>query len=873
MKVIFRLIFLHLVGLCFLVIPVSADLKKDEAGTWIKDLSSDTFRVREKASRELWKLGDAALPALREAILSSDPEVAMRARDAVDKVELRITENTPESILSLIESYRKAPTRDKLSLLEQLKEEEAYFQMLKLYSMENAEEQSKLASAVEYVALFSAREAIVEEDVDLAIELLRMAPLNHNELMALACLYRSMGQLDHQLANLTPPQTLKPEVWKGYLLRAKGDLDGAIGNAEETNQLQILAGLKVFKGDPVPWLELNNAPGQQHENPQRAQSAYVDIALERWRGEEVDEKDFDPLIKSLESNSRLQRSYGVISLASLGKFSLVEKVKHKENPLMAYVYYISREEIDKALEALGLDPKKPDFNKWVKVKFDQIKSGEQYDIVTMELAMMASFMEKRGLEKELEEAFDEHLTVIRKDDVEVYWEIISRLFMGDLGAPNYTIQHLSKWAGEDEERWGEVFTAALGEEAEVMDWLVWIREIDPKMKDREALEAMLAIFKMNSSSGKLREKWIDRIWQVVVNEKDGDVKMERATQFMQLCISQQDAKNTLKAWDILDEKRKDTATWESIDIYLTAAGRWKEAAEILIKLTEDKKHASPEIHAHMAATMRRGGMEKEAKVHDEMADKLALGSAASSMQIGAYYAYGGDFERADVWFRRAALEADPTNAEFLAVLEMCAQKNIRIRNWKLAASCYEVIVHINASQQYRDSSIDIFAKARMNADLSRAMSILPENKERALKTLKTIHQDFMPDGVLADNFFPALREVGLDKELQAWFMESWDLIVGVIEKYPKSHNSRNTAAWFASRAGIKLAEAEKYLIEAINMSPEQAAYLDTMGELKFAQGDRKSALEWSQRSVCFAPFDDMIRFQHERFRTAPLPKN
>jgi tetratricopeptide (TPR) repeat protein len=198
---------------------------------------------------------------------------------------------------------------------------------------------------------------------------------------------------------------------------------------------------------------------------------------------------------------------------------------------------------------------------------------------------------------------------------------------------------------------------------------------------------------------------------------------------------------------------------------------------------------------------------------------------------------------------------------------------MRTRNWKLAASCHEVITHINASQQYRDGSMMEFAKARMNADLARAISILPENKVRALQTLKTIHQDFMPDGVLADDFYPALREAGLQKELEAWFAESWELMVGVIEKYPKSHNTRNTAAWFASRAGMKLAEAEKYQIEAINMSPEQAAYLDTMAELKFAQGNRKAALEWSERSVGFAPFEDMIRAQYERFRTAPLPQN
>lgn len=876
MRVISTAYAIHLIGLCLMTFSGSAEPEKDRMGALIKDLSSEVYQVREKASRELWKLGDAALPALREAMLSNDPEVSMRAKEAVDKVELKISENTSERILSLIESYRKAPSRFKMSILSELKEEKAYFQLLKLYSMENVEEQRELASVVQDVALVAAREAIMAEDVNYAVEILNLAPANHNEMMALACLYRSLGQLDAQFTKMTPPKNVAPEIWRGYLLRAKGDLDGAIENAQQTNQPQILAGLKVLKGDPIPWLELNNTPGDRPENPQHAQQAYVDIALKRWRGEEVDERDFEPLVKLLKSNNRLQRSYAMGSLASLGKFSMVQKAQNAENPTLAYLYYVSREEIDKALEALGLDSNKPDFAKWVKSKFDKIKKDEDSDTLIMEITMLASFMEKRGLEKEFEEAFDPQLADIQEADIDVYWEIISTFFMGDLGAPNFALKHITKWAGEDEARWGEVFSSALGSEASTMEWLVWIREIDPKMKDREALEAMLAIFKMNSTPGRLREEWMNRIWKVVKAEKNEDSKMELAMRVMQLSISQQDAQNTLKAWDLLDEERKKTARWGSIDMYLTAMGRWEEAAKLLISFTEEKKHASPEIHAHMAATLRRGGMEEEAKIHDLMADKLCLGSAASSMRIGAYYVYGGDYERADIWFQRAMIEANPSEGEFLTALEMCAQKNVRNRNWKIAASCHEVIVHINAGDvgnQYRESLMGTVPKARMSADLARAMSILPENKERALKMLKAIHQDFMPDGVLADNFFPALREGGLDNELQTWFMESWNFMEAVIEKYPKSHNSRNTAAWFASRAGIKLKEAEKYLLEAIEMAPEQAAYLDTMAELKFAQGNRKAALEWSQRSVSFAPFEDMIRSQHDRFRTAPLPKN
>jgi predicted Zn-dependent protease len=93
----------------------------------------------------------------------------------------------------------------------------------------------------------------------------------------------------------------------------------------------------------------------------------------------------------------------------------------------------------------------------------------------------------------------------------------------------------------------------------------------------------------------------------------------------------------------------------------------------------------------------------------------------------------------------------------------------------------------------------------------------------------------------------------------------------VIRLYPQSDNTRNTAAWFASRALRRLDEAATHLKAALAARPEQPAYLDTMAEILFAQGQRSKALEWSARAVNFEPSDPMIRRQHERFRADPLP--
>jgi hypothetical protein len=54
-------------------------------GKWIRELDDDRFQVRENASRALEKLGDAALPALREALgPSPSPEQRRRIRQLLD---------------------------------------------------------------------------------------------------------------------------------------------------------------------------------------------------------------------------------------------------------------------------------------------------------------------------------------------------------------------------------------------------------------------------------------------------------------------------------------------------------------------------------------------------------------------------------------------------------------------------------------------------------------------------------------------------------------------------------------------------------------------------------------------------------------------
>jgi tetratricopeptide (TPR) repeat protein len=72
----------------------------------VRDLGSPLFSVRDRASRELWKLGEQARPALTAALDSPDAEVARRAREILDKFDAGVLPDTPADVLKQMREFR-----------------------------------------------------------------------------------------------------------------------------------------------------------------------------------------------------------------------------------------------------------------------------------------------------------------------------------------------------------------------------------------------------------------------------------------------------------------------------------------------------------------------------------------------------------------------------------------------------------------------------------------------------------------------------------------------------------------------------------------------------------------------------------------------
>lgn len=849
----------------------------------IRELSDENYKTRESASKEIWKLAEKALPVLEEAAKSNDPEQAIRARELLQRIRLEITPDTDPAVISLVEQYLKATTKaERAGLFDKLRTKRAWLQMLRLFSEEKDDElKLTLRPSIGGIAVRAAREKLNDGDADSALGFLQLAPEEGSGLLALAEFYRSQGKLQEELAKAKSLDSRRGRALYLALLRSAGDTKTAREVAEELGDKEIAASMAALSGDPVPWLKsrVSNDP---------LVAAYHFAATAKWNSGKVRPSDIGPLVEALASRDPSERDSAIIGLLLLGESQVVMPVYIKSDPIAAFIDLEAQERIPEALKALGFDPEKPDYKPWIEKRFRQLADQDiedQHEISTDdgELLVLAGFLERRGKTNEAFELFSTPAAALAEKDLDTFLGLIGRLAgsgKSQDGSPDLAKRLGVAWAGEDPLRWEELVQNVFGDNELVTGWWDWLAKLDPEAKRSERLDAMFALFDVGKDTKKIREGWIEKAWKSIKEAKA--VPGEQVSLIENLATTVGDGRTFLKAWEMMPEEKRGDQNWFQHIVCLTNEDRWGDAADIILKqiatILESKQVPGADLHAYAAATLRRAGREQEAVEHDDWVNKLSLGESRLAIQIGHGYAFGGDYQRANEWWERAARFANPETNEIFNAIIMILDHWMEQGKWSESASICEVYCAIAASREYSWSKYLPLLRQRIQGDTARALSLLGEHRERSLGTLAKCHQMFRADGSLADFFYPSLRRAGLMKEHDEWFESTWSMIAEMARQYPESDNTQNTAAWLAARAMRHLPEAEELLGRAIAMRPRQPAYLDTMAELQFARGNRPKAIEWSKAAVNFAPIGDrdseymILRRQLRRFQSDPLPK-
>jgi tetratricopeptide (TPR) repeat protein len=127
-------------------------------------------------------------------------------------------------------------------------------------------------------------------------------------------------------------------------------------------------------------------------------------------------------------------------------------------------------------------------------------------------------------------------------------------------------------------------------------------------------------------------------------------------------------------------------------------------------------------------------------------------------------------------------------------------------------------------------------------------------------------------GIFLD-VYPTLQKTADAEKVEAYFQRAYQRQKARVAEEPGAPVHNNDLAWLLARTGRRLDEAETLAEAAVKAKPEEAAYLDTLAEVKFRLGKIDEAIALEEKALKHMPGDKFMTEQLERFRAAKRPSD
>ncbi|MCP5538228.1 MAG: hypothetical protein H7A51_18600 [Akkermansiaceae bacterium] len=846
----------------------------------VTQLSDESYLAREKAMEQLWRAGTAALPALRQAEAGNDPEAADRAGELVLYISAGVLFDSPDEVKALVVKFSRGDGEMKLVILRKLLELGQWKQVLHLALLEkDPEVRDQMADIVKRTAGQATREALARGDFALAGEILELTADDAQSLLMRAWFHARRGQLDEQLKKAANLPGKKGARWRMSLHRAGGNIPAAIREAEKAGEQKLADALRVLDGNAVPWLR------RYDEQPDLdvVYSMGCRIQLSRLEGKGKEAaliaRELARLAQDEDSTART-----AICLAANGFRKEAVDLLLRQDVEAAFEYFDSIESPELCLQVLGIPrDAKPPYTDWVK-KFTANAIEEEDDRLYHQLILLASFLVSHGEGQHAIAVLTPMMSALEADGSDGWFDLVSSMAIYGLGAE--AVHFIEQRGNEDGE--ADLAVKKLLKQMPSKS----LNHIWAHLKKRNNQDIGKALNELALLSGLLADpdNKTDKLHKALIDDvaaEAPEVKEERLMALFSFSIKRNDL---ALASRMADGLAKANDRWVHSKTFLDAALlRWKTIEPGLADIAKKNPSDVINLTKWYIALSKLDRAKEAGKVYDRVL-LLSMGNAAILNRLGwELYEAGVEDKATELWLHAATL-ADLSDSEFdRAIVYLAHYGQVLYRNhqWKLASAIGETSTQLMMRGR-TGSSVQSILRSRFYADFCKGMDLLKNGRKSiALDHLNAARQLIPGDGSLADEFFPILRKENIGKAYDQWFEDSYRHVEAACRRFPKAHNSHNTAAWLAARAVRNLAAAEEHAREALKSRPTQGAYLDTMAEVWFAKGDRKKAVEWSKKAVAGSvanaqgnPRDEsqvmanykQLHKQLERFENDPLPR-
>lgn len=845
------------------------DNKQAVEKDWAKALASDDFATRESATAELWAMGRQAEPILEDLVKVKDPEVENRARLVLRKVRLGVTPDTPAEVEDLLRAYLSGSPNERMAVLAKLLKIGATDYIVKLRLGESDPRTiRRFDDFLEENMAAMVNPLIKEEKFAEARKILELSD-RFVDLIRLGHLLDLEGGLDDELARLKSAE--EKEDQKRYLayLRVKGD--AALLRKEAARlgdrDAEVLAALA--EGDFEPYFQdLLDGPGQEI----RGISDYIRWALAEAVGDRPLAREIYESLSKAASGPKFDRA-ALMNLCRMGYADEVLAGLTEEQFQLRLSLHLSREDYPQVEELLEL-PDEGAFAAWLEKWVGKAK-GPNLEEKTFALDLISSatgFLEGRGRIENAVACAEATFDLIRERETDLRERIAWSWYYS---APKALLSAFAREIKDFERN----PSGLLGLLPRGGDEYIWLYELlveeDPDLSVRDRLLLTLSFsYRHPLVEAQRYEGYFDRILQQLLKSNDPKESLKR---FFGVIEQRNRGDEMRRVLEALDDG--ELMTRFQLAQLATDEGRFEQAAGIFQKLLEEGKVNSPEFR-YATGLLREKAGDGEGK--EQMAEALRLGDGDASFfeTLSVYHLQMNEPEKSFELQQKAFLRLEAVAKPGERVPSSRLVKNLAadaalLRRWKIAVGFRQVSALLE-STGYSLAGGHYVSRFRFGILVARgALAMERGDVETAVASFGEAHRILPHDGYLANELFPVMREVGLSEYHDQLFAESARFAREMVRRYPKDDNIYNNFAWLASRANRCLDEAEEYLKIGLEMNPQSAAYLDTMGEIHFARRNRAEAVKWSNRSLANETLGEEIRWelhqQNQRFKSGPFP--
>jgi hypothetical protein len=153
------------------------------------------------------------------------------------------------------------------------------------------------------------------------------------------------------------------------------------------------------------------------------------------------------------------------------------------------------------------------------------------------------------------------------------------------------------------------------------------------------------------------------------------------------------------------------------------------------------------------------------------------------------------------------------------------------------------------------------------AAISRHDTARAEDQLQQLLALKPTSTD------IAIDLVPELKQKHRDTEAAMLFDSSYNALKSRVDADPHDPDSLNAIAWLCGNCGEHLDQAEQWATAAVAVTPGNAAVIDTLATVNYAEGKFAEAVKLETHASSLDPADTFMQGQLEKFKKAAAGGN